>query len=105
MHFMNLRVQEHENKHDYKLVSISQSADFLRQWGGHTVILYSLCLGNLAQSLPRTWLARHLIPQDPFSADQHTVRAGLAFDKKTGLLRISYDKSVAACPSSHLSPL
>jgi hypothetical protein len=32
-----------------------------------TVILYWLCLGNLAQSLPRTWWARHLIPHDPFS--------------------------------------
>jgi hypothetical protein len=34
MHFMNLRAQEQENKHDYKLVSISHSAAFLRQWGG-----------------------------------------------------------------------
>jgi hypothetical protein len=34
MRFMNLGVQEQEKKHDYELVSISHSADFLRQWGG-----------------------------------------------------------------------
>jgi len=34
MRFMNLGVQEQEKKHDYELVSISHSADFLRQRGG-----------------------------------------------------------------------
>jgi hypothetical protein len=34
MRFMNLGAQEQKKKHDYELVSISHSADFLRQWGG-----------------------------------------------------------------------